>query len=158
MSRLPQAGFRCEPDPDNPGWLTWDSLDPARFNGAAMGKLIARGEGDAACRVRMVPGHAHANLPGGVHGGVILALIDIALFATFYIRRGGDAVGAVTLELHNQFIGAGELEEPLDAVTEILKETGRLVFMRGTVEQQGRLIASYTGTMRKAGRKAETQA
>ena len=158
MSRLPHTGFRCEPDPANPGWLTWDSLDPARFNGAAMGKIIARAEGDSACRVRMVPGHQHANLPGGVHGGVILALIDIALFATFYIRQGGDAVSAVTLELHNQFIGAGELEEPMDAVTAILKETGRLVFMRGTVEQEGRLIASYTGTMRKASAKTGARA
>jgi uncharacterized protein (TIGR00369 family) len=130
--------------------MTWDSLDPARFNGSAMGKLIVRAEGAETCRVRMVPGHAHANLPGGVHGGVILALIDIALFATYYNLRHGDALNAVTLELHNQFIGAGELEEPLDAVSEILKETGRLVFMRGTVVQSDRLVASFTGTMRKA--------
>lgn len=149
MSRLPTSGFRCEPDPENPGWLTWDALDPARFNGAAMGKLIVRRESENASRVRMVPDYRHANIPGSLHGGVTLALIDIALFASLYVLRQGDSVGAVTLEMNTQFIGSGELEEPLDAITEILRETRRLAFMRGTVEQNGNLIAAYSGMIRK---------
>ncbi|HMO69308.1 MAG TPA: PaaI family thioesterase [Novosphingobium sp.] len=151
MSRLPPTSYRCEPCPDNPGWLTWDSLDPARFNGAAMGKLLIRQDGAETCRLRMIPGHAHANLPGSVHGGVTLALIDIALFASLWVLRGGDSAGAGTLEVHSQFIGAGELEEPLDAVTEVLRETRRLAFMRGKVVQGDQLIAAYSGTIRKAG-------
>ena len=151
MSRLPPTSYRWQPCPDNPGWLTWDSLDPARFNGAAMGKLLIRQDGAETCRLRMIPGHAHANLPGSVHGGVTLALIDIALFASLWVLRGGDSAGAVTLEVHSQFIGAGELEEPLDAVTEVLRETRRLAFMRGKVVQGDQLIAAYSGTIRKAG-------
>lgn len=150
MSRLPPTSFRCEPCPDNPDWLTWDSLDPARFNGAAMGKLLIRRDDEETCRLRMIPGYSHANLPGSVHGGATLALIDIALFGTLWVLRGGDSAGAVTLEVHTQFIGAGELEEPLDAVTEVLKETRRLAFMRGRVVQGENLIAAYSGTIRKA--------
>ena len=55
----------------------------------------------------------------------------------------------MTLEAHTQFIGAGELEEPLDAVIEILKETRRLTFMRGTVVQGENLVAAFSGTIRK---------
>jgi len=116
-----------------------------------MGKLLIRQEEGESCRLRMMPGYSHANLPGSVHGGVTLALIDIALFGTLWVLRGGDSVGGVTLEVHTQFIGAGELEEPLDAVTEVLKETRRLAFMRGKVVQGGNLIAAYSGsTIRKA--------
>jgi uncharacterized protein (TIGR00369 family) len=147
--RLPRTNFICEPDPENPGWHCWEVEDKARFNAVAMGKLLVRVDGDNFCRLRMVPGPAHANLPGTVHGGAILALIDIALFSSLWMLRQGDAAGSVTLEVHSQFIGAGELDEPLDAVSEILKETRRLAFMRGKVVQGDNLIAAYTGTMRK---------
>ena len=152
MSRLPPTSFRCEADPENPGWHSWEALDPLRFNGFAMGKLLVRQEGANTCRLRMFPGYQHANLPGSVHGGVTLALIDVALFATHWVLSKGDAAGAVTLEVHNQFIGAGELEEPLDAVTEVLKETRRLAFMRGTVVQGENLVAAFSGTIRKPSR------
>jgi uncharacterized protein (TIGR00369 family) len=148
--RLEPTSFICEPDPDNPGWLTWDVADKARFNAAAMGKLLVRQEGDNVCRLRMVPGVQHANLPGSVHGGVILALVDIALFATLWVRSRGDSSRAVTLEVHNQFIGAGELGQPLDAVTEVIKQTRRLAFMRGMIVQGDSLVAAFTGTMRTA--------
>lgn len=147
--RLPATTFTCDPDPENPGWLTWDVADKARFNAVAMGKMLVRKEAENTCRVRMFPGVGHANLPGSVHGGVILALADVALFATLWVLSGGDNAGAVTLEVHSQFIGAGELDEPLDAVTEVLRETRRLAFLRGTVVQGDNIVASFTGTMRK---------
>ena len=68
--RLPATTFTCEPDPENPGWLTWDVADTARFNAATMGKMLVRKEGENTCRLRMFPGVQHANLPGSVHGGV----------------------------------------------------------------------------------------
>ena len=37
----------------------------------------------------------------------------------------------------------------LDAVTEMLRETRRLVFLRELVMQEEHLIASYTGTIRR---------
>ena len=147
--RLPPTTVICEPDPENPGWNTWDIVDRARFNAVAMGKLLIRRDDENTARLRMFPGHAHANLPGTIHGAVILGLIDVALFGSHYMLRGGDAARAVTLEAHTQFIGAGELEVPHDAIIEILKETRRLAFMRGTVVQGDNLIAAFSGTIRK---------
>ncbi len=115
-----------------------------------MGKLLVRQDDDTTCRLRMFPTTAHANLPGGLHGGATLALIDVALFASLYVLRQGDSAGAVTLDVSCQFIGSGELEEPVDAVSELLRETRRLAFMRGTVVQSDRLIAAYSGMIRKA--------
>jgi hypothetical protein len=37
-------------------------------------------------------------------------------------------------------------------VGEVLKETGRLIFVRGTIEQAHGLVASFMGTLRKPSR------
>ena len=57
--------------------------------------------------------------------------------------------GAVTLDASTQFIGAGRIGEPLEVVIELLKDTRRLVFLRGTVEQGDHLVAAFSGTLRK---------
>lgn len=144
------ATFVHGPDPDNPGWTIWDIDDQNRFNPQVMGRMIVRPEGDNGARLRMVePKHLHANLHGGLHGGVTLALVDIAMFATLYVASGGDAAGSVTLDLNCQFIGPGSLDRPVDVVSEVLRETRRLAFVRGIVEQGDTLVASYSGTLRK---------
>jgi acyl-coenzyme A thioesterase PaaI-like protein len=71
------------------------------------------------------------------------------MFAAMRTLLGGDAEGSVTLDLSNQFIGAGRIGEPLDAVVEVLRETGRMVFLRGMVVQGDDTIAAFNGTIRK---------
>ena len=147
-----QRGFIYEPDPDNPGWHRWELADDTRFNAQTMGKMLVRAEQAQACRVRMFPERRHSNLLDMVHGAVTLALIDISLFAAMRTLLSGDAAGSVTLELSSQFTGAGSLDRPLDAVVEVMRETGRLVFMRGTVVQGDddvHLVASFSGIVRK---------
>ena len=111
--------------------------------------MLVRTEGDDSARLRMVPKTLHSNLFDGVHGGVIMALIDCALFATAHTICTADAAGAVTLDIGCKFIGPARLDDPLDAVTQVLRETGRLIFLRGLVEQDGVLVASYSATIRK---------
>lgn len=147
-----QRGFIYEPDPENPGWHRWELADDTRFNAQTMGRMLVRAESDRACRVRMFPERKHSNLLDMVHGAVTLALVDIALFAAMRTLLNGNAGGSVTLELSSQFIGAGALGEPLDAVVEVMRETKRLVFMRDTVVQGAadeRLVASFSGIVRK---------
>ncbi|MDD3799292.1 MAG: PaaI family thioesterase [Novosphingobium sp.] len=141
--------FIHRPDPDNPGWLSWNLADKTRFQPQVMGDMLVRPEGERSARLRMFPQVHHTNARGTVHGGVTMSLLDMALFATFATVLEGDAERAVTLDMATQFIGAGQLGKPLDAVTEVLRETGRLAFMRGLVEQDGTLIASYSATIRK---------
>lgn len=148
-----KVDFLHEPAVGHPGWFTWDLTDQTRFNSQTMGRMLVRQEvlpgGNPAVRLRMFPERQHSNLLDAVHGGVTLALIDISLFTGIRLILGADAGGSVTLDLSTQFIGAGRVGQPLDAVCEVLRETRRLVFVRGVIEQGGHLVAAYNGTVRK---------
>ena len=149
----PNAGFIHEPSAEHPGWYRWDVVDPERFNHFVLGSMLVRSEnlagGKPAVRLRMFTKKQHSNLLDAVHGAITLALIDVSLFACMRHMLEGDAAGSVTLDLSTQFIGAGMIGEPLDAVVEVLRETRRLVFLRGTIEQGEHLVAAYNGTVRK---------
>ena len=146
---MTDRGFIAEPHPDHPGWLTWKLSDSTRFNGQVMGDMIVRSEGEGRARVRMFPERRHTNLQDNLHGGTILSLIDVAIFAGSRMFGLIAAGTAVTLDLSVQFIGAGVIGEPLDAEVELLKETGRLLFMRGIVVQGDERVAAFSGTIRK---------
>lgn len=148
---LPDDVFEHGPDPDNPGWRHWNLKDETLFNGAVMGRLITRQDEDGKARLRMFPERRHENLQGILHGAVTLSLIDISLFTTMHTIGTGNAGPSVTLELSTQFVGAGQPDIPLDAVTEIVRETGKLVFVRGMVEQKGGdiRVAAFSGIVRK---------
>ncbi len=135
-------------DPDHPGWKRWDLADPTRFN-AFFAPILTRLEGDRAL-VRMVPGREHSNLRDSTHGGALLGFMDVALFGAARAFNALHAGGAVTLDLSAQFIGTSRIGEPIVAEIELLRETGRLLFMRGLVKQDATLLASFTGTIRKS--------
>ena len=61
----------------------------------------------------------------------------------------GNAGPSVTIELSTQFVGGGDPTRPLDAVCEIVRETGSLVFVRGEVVQEAEAVASFSGIVRK---------
>lgn len=150
-----QTHFHDEPLGD--GWIAWNLKDRDRFNALIEPLQVRRDpdtiDGRPAARLRMFPKRQHSNLGNNVHGGIILSLIDVALFASSH-QFGVLNVGpSVTLDLSTQFIGAGRVDEPLDAVTELVRETGRMVFLRGTVVQgpsDGQIVATYAGIIRKA--------
>ncbi len=147
---MPLTNFVCEPDADNPGWQRWCLGDAARFNEAVPGKQIVRAEGADRCRMRILPKvPLHINSAGQVHGAIILSLIDVSLFAALSVLRGIDAGRSVTLDLASQFIGSGDAGRPMDSVVEVLRETGRLAFLRGLVMQDSDLVASFSATVRK---------
>ena len=139
------------------GWTSWNLKDPSRFN-AFIEPLSVRAEpptpdGRPRARVRMLPERKHSNLGDNVHGAVSLALVDIALFAASHQFGSLNAGHSVTLDLSTQFVGAGRLGEPLDAVVELVRETGRLIFLRGLVvqgESDDHIVLSFAGTIRKA--------
>ena len=145
----PQPHFLEAEDPANPGWRSWSLSDPTRFN-TLLGPMLYRVDGHTV-RVRITPEHRHSNLQNNVHGGALLAFIDVALFAAargFGLITAGTAV---TLDLNTQFIGGGRVGEPIEAQVEVLKETGRLLFLRGLVVQgdDETKIAAFSATIRK---------
>jgi uncharacterized protein (TIGR00369 family) len=143
------VGFINAPDPENPGWNLWELTDERRFNSQVMGKLIARIESDTAVRLRMFCEIKHTNVLGVLHGATTLSLIDISLFTCGHMLGLPGMAGSVTLDLSTQFIGAAYPDRSLDAVAEVLKETKRLVFLRGVVEQDDVMVAAFSATIRK---------
>lgn len=147
--RAPPDFFEYVPVQGQDGWYTWDMKDNSRFNTQVMGPMMVRQEGNK-CRLRMLPETKHSNLQNMIHGAVTLSLIDISLFSAMHVLRESESGMAVTLELSTQFIGAGKMDEPLDAVVEVMRETGRLMFLRGEVVQEDHLVAAFSGLVRKA--------
>ncbi|MES2755460.1 MAG: PaaI family thioesterase [Pseudomonadota bacterium] len=145
--------FTLAEDPANPGWKIWQASDPTRFN-SLLGELSVRIDGTIA-RVRMTPERRHSNLRDHVHGGALLGFIDMAMFAGcrgFGVLTAG---AAVTLDLSTQFIGGALIGRPIEAQVELLRETGRMLFVRGLVVQprddaSEERIAAFSGTLRKA--------
>ncbi|HYD13512.1 MAG TPA: PaaI family thioesterase [Allosphingosinicella sp.] len=139
------------PDADHPGWWSWAVKTEGRFN-EVIGRLLVREAGPGRGQCRMFPEAGHSNLGDMVHGGAILTFIDMALFAGGRMA-GADVTRAVTLDLSTRFLSPGRIGVPLDAEVELLRETGRLIFLDGRVTQDGELIASFTGALRKAARR-----
>lgn len=139
------------------GWTSWNLRDPSRFN-SFIEPLSVRiepptADGRPCARVRMLPTRKHSNLGDNVHGAVTLALVDVALFAASYQFGALNAGHSVTLDLSTQFVGAGQIDEPLDAIVELVRETGRLIFLRGLVVQgadDSNIVLTFAGTVRKA--------
>jgi acyl-coenzyme A thioesterase PaaI-like protein len=141
--------IRHEPAADHPGWWTWELSGEPRYNGT-IGKLLVRGDGPGRARCRMFPETLQSNLGNFVHGGAILTFIDMALFAGGF-AAGVDTAEAVTLDLSAKFLSPRPIGLPLDTGVELLRETGRLAFLRGLAEQEGEIIASWSATLRKGG-------
>jgi acyl-coenzyme A thioesterase PaaI-like protein len=141
--------FTCEPDPDHPGWLRWDVTDRTRYNHVFIGPMRLRREGGTLCRVRMDIAARHTNAGEVIHGGTTLGFADVSMFGALYVLTGTDPIGSVTVDMTMQFVGAGSARRPLDSVVELLRETRRLAFLRGTMVQGERIVAAFSGTVRK---------
>jgi uncharacterized protein (TIGR00369 family) len=134
-------------DPDLPGWKRWQFRDATRFNAFLEPIHVRTGEGRAI--VRMTPRREHSNMRNAVHGGALLGFIDVALFAGCRGMGLLEAGGAVTVDLTAQFIGEAVIDRPIEAEVELLRETRRLIFLRGLVGQEEARVASFSATIRK---------
>jgi uncharacterized protein (TIGR00369 family) len=144
-----EPAFIYEDDPAEPGWKRWQFSDRSRYNAFLEPLLVRVQEGTA--RVRMMPRHDHSNMRDHVHGGALLGFMDVALFAASRGLGVLSAGGAVTLDLSAQFIGGARVGVALEARVDLLRETGRMLFLRGLIVQEGEpTIASFTGTLRKS--------
>jgi uncharacterized protein (TIGR00369 family) len=112
----------------------------------------AREAGSVHC---VLPTHPrHGNYAGGVHGGATLAFADYALclVAGRAADGGTNSSFAMTVSIAVEFLDAGRIGPPLEARGEPLQVTGRLAFARGSVTQEGRSIALWSGVCRHVAR------
>jgi uncharacterized protein (TIGR00369 family) len=134
---------------DHAGWTRWRRDADGRFT-SMLGDFYFRVNDLGAVECRMATERRHSNGLGYLHGGFIMSFIDMAMFA--FIFRQLENSAAVTLSCATDFLSAGIVGKPIEASGEILKETGKMLFVRGLVTQEGEKVASFTSTMRKVSR------
>jgi uncharacterized protein (TIGR00369 family) len=132
------------------GWLQWRGLHRNRFS-ELLGAHYYRVREDGAVECAMPTEERHLNGLGFLHGGFLMAFIDQTMFA---IARPhlSPTVGAVTLSCDTHFLGSGVAGKTILGTGEIMKETGKLLFIRGLLSQEGNSVCAFTGTLRKVTR------
>jgi acyl-coenzyme A thioesterase PaaI-like protein len=146
----PAAPRRDGPDAD--GFHGWTF--PGEGFAAYLGRIQTRTEGDDVSRVRIETGPSRGNVQGMVHGGFLLGLLDQALFVGPVSMGRLPFASAVTLGVSTQFVGPGRIDQPLDCLVEIVRETRRLMFLRGTIEQGDHLVMTFQATLSKISKPA----
>ena len=143
------AAFGFHPDPDNPGWFARKPTSLVRFMDFYGDMYAWPLDATRAC-IRVHPQPHHLNGTGRIHGGFTLGLIDQCLFIGPSAVGVERVFGGSTIDSATQFLAALNADAPIDTIVELMRETHRMIFVRGTVEQAGVVGASFTGTLKKA--------
>lgn len=136
------------------GWKAWHARPEGRFVDG-LGDVFYRdgawADGSGVLSA-IETAKRHANGLGFLHGGFLMAFVDVAMFAT--IRHLLATQAAVTLQCSTDFLGAGNVGQVLEGRGRIVKETGKLIWVSGTLTQDGgaHLVAQWHGLLRKVPR------
>lgn len=125
------------------GWEKWEGVDPFEDHcGPMFFKKI-----DGKDHSRLLLDTKHMNGQGNVHGGVLMTFADYALFVIARDRLEG--IGAVTISFNCDFIGPADVGDMLEATGEVIKETGRMLFVRGLITCGESNLLNFSGVLRK---------
>ncbi|EQB14456.1 PaaI family thioesterase [Sphingobium lactosutens] len=131
------------------GWAACSDPHPDTFL-QAIGRGYMRADGPTRARVALETRSSHRNRLDTLHGGFLAAFADHAYFGGLWIMGHQAQINGVTIDLSMQYLGAGKVGPDLVAEVEILRETGRLFFLRMLMTQNGEAVAASTATIRKA--------
>ena len=87
----------------------------------------------------------HMNGGGALHGGMMMALADIAMGKTVHAALAADGQRAMTVSLSCDFIGAVKLGETIVTRVAITRRTRSIVFVTATLGVDERTIMTATG-------------
>ncbi|WP_158010915.1 PaaI family thioesterase [Tardibacter chloracetimidivorans] len=131
----------------------WRRMHPEGLTGydALLPVLLVRPGDPGRAEARVETGSHSLNVLGGFHGGYLASIGELVLFLPLFLHGKVSSQGAITVDFTIQFMAGGGAGSPLLVSIELLHETGRMAFLRGVMEQDGRRVAAFTGTMRKLG-------
>ena len=110
-------------------------------------KILTETLGEGSARLSL-PIELHlTNSIGTVHGGVIMALLDVAL-CTAARTLHPDSLGVITIDMSTSFIGGGSGARLL-AEARVLKDGRSMIFVEGEAKNEdGSLVAKAIATVR----------
>lgn len=134
---MEQASTQAYP----PGW----SLAPDNdgFIGH-VGPLLITGE-TGSRRYGFLARDKHANLLGVVQGGMLMSLADRALGLVGW-EDGGQP--CVTVQFDMQFVASARIGEFVEVAPQVVRRTRSMLFLRGDLHADGRLVAAAAGVWR----------
>lgn len=129
--------------PDHQGLVAdgWAPIDGGEFM-SLVGPLWRRVV-DGRPEYGFLPDRRHANHRDIVHGGMIMTFADFVVG-----MAGAEATGnfhQVTIQLDVQFVAAAVIGELLIGRSEVVRATSSVVFLRGTIEARGSVVAIGSG-------------
>ena len=128
------------------GWSQWQS-DAFETRAGPFYERFEDGEGVTA----FVAGQEHMNGGGFMHGGCLMTFADSALFTIARPAMAGSF--GVTVNLSGDFLDAARVGEFVEARGQITRGARSLVFVRGLVTADARPVLSFTGIIKKVGRR-----
>jgi acyl-coenzyme A thioesterase PaaI-like protein len=136
---------RLVPVKDGP-WAGWHHWEPVDFFEDYAGPFYCRPEGEGVV-CGFLPETKNTNAGGAIHGGALMTFADYALFM---IAGGMDGnLHGVTMTMNCDFVGAGEPERLLTARGEIVRDGLSVAFVRGLIDDDGRPVLGFSGTIKK---------
>lgn len=131
-------------------WAGWDQWQSDAFEQRA-GPFYERVDADDGGVTAFRAGIEHMNGGGFMHGGCLMTFADSALFTI--ARPAMEGVFGVTVNLSGDFLDAGRVGEFVEARGVITRAARSLVFVRGLVTADARPVLSFTGIIKKVGRR-----
>jgi acyl-coenzyme A thioesterase PaaI-like protein len=129
----------------------WQALPNARDDGfeRQLPPLFVRALPNARAQMRFQPDSSSLNVMGGLHGGFLAACAEQSLFLPLFLHGRVERAGLVVIDFTLSYLAGGNLDRPIVAEIEVLRETGRMAFLRGTLNQDGTVLTAYSATVRK---------
>lgn len=125
------------------GWHHWMPGDP--FEDHVGPFYMRRDEKGVECA--FLPGPHCRNGYGMIHGGALMTFADFALF--MIPAASGDAVHGVTVTMNCEFIASAPAGIRLIARGETVRAGRSLVFVRGMITSEERVVLSFSGTIKR---------
>ena len=118
----------------------WQAVDAAAFVDL-VGPVLRRSS-DNGLQFGLLIEDKHSNRSGFAHGGVITALLDVALGLT---AKTVEQRKQATLSLSVQFLAPVRVGEFLIAECSVVKRTRSIMFMQGSFRVDDRICATAQG-------------
>ena len=129
------------------GWKEWRT-DPFETQS---GPFYMREEADGSMRCAFRAEARHMNGGGFMHGGCMMTFADYALFAIAQSVLGEGH--AVTVSFSSDFVGPAHPGDLVEATGEVVKAGKSMVFIRGLITTGGETMMSFSGVIKKVGRR-----
>lgn len=134
-------------DGDFSGWYSWPD-DSWETHG---GPFYMKREADGSVRCAFKAEKKHMNGQNHMHGGAMMTFADFSLFA-FASDELTDS-SAVTATMNSEFVSGALVGDVVEATGEVVKAGRRMIFLRGTMTNAGKIMMTYSATLMRVKRR-----